>query len=665
MVLETLTLFGVLFASYNSWHKQDKELNQRILKKQQQLTKVNKAEKDLKPASVNSPTLATFTCPTIAMIFAVGGGLFYPPVALFSIPFLLYAGRSQFIAAWHLIRHGRVDIETLTAGAITGTLITGHFVLASLFSFLFTASVYLTSRVIQKSRSQLFDIFSKLPEHVWLVRDEVEIHTSFSEIREGDVLAVRAGEVIPADGYIVRGMAGIDQHHLTGESVPIEKGEGDTVFAATGVLSGKIYIRIHKTGAESSAMKIAEIVQHTAEYKSLTALRSETFSRQMVTPALVASAAALPLLGFSKAVAILVLHPKERLSVSAPISLLRHLKQASAQGILIKDGRSLELLNQVDTLVFDKTGTLTEEQPHVGHVHSFSHYSEDDILRFSAIAEYKQTHPLARAISAEAQRRKLTISAPDLSEYQLGYGIKVLFEQQCIRVGSVRFMQLEGVVVPEAGKMLQESVHDRGYSTVMVGLDNRVIGAVELHSTLRLEAKSVIQQITRLGRIKDTYIISGDGEAPTRHLARTLGIEHYFAQTLPHQKAALIKQLQQRGAFVCYVGDGINDAIAMKQAQVSVSLAGASHVATDTAQIILLDRGLSHLPRMFELASGFHRHMNNQLAMILGGTVWGVSAVFLAGWGLSSVMALNICTLSASLSYSLLDNKIGDKGEKN
>ena len=154
--------------------------------------------------------------------------------------------------------------------------------------------------------------------------------------------------------------------------------------------------------------------------------------------------------------------------------------------------------------------------------------------------------------------------------------------------------------------------------------------------------------------LKNIYIISGDAEAPTRQLANELGV-NYFAETLPHEKSALIETLQQQGKFVCYVGDGINDAIAMKQAQISVSLSGASQVATDTAQVVLLDRGISHLPQLFEMAGGINHHMNNQIAVTLGVSILGVSGIFLGGWGIASIMVLNMASLLATLGYALVD----------
>jgi Cu2+-exporting ATPase len=663
MIFQLITLAGVLVVGYKSWQRQDKAHNQRTLAEQRQVTQVQKEGKDHKSlgANLRYKLKSEYTQPlemislSMALIFSSVGGLLYPPLIYLSIPLFLYPSRRPFLVSWDLLKQGRVGIPTLMAGAVTGAVIRQHLFIASLLGFIFRIADILNSRVLHESHLQLVNIFEQAPKTVWLLKEDTEISIPLSQVTAGDILVVNAGEVIPADGHIVWGMAGIDQHRLTGESVPVEKGEGEEVFAMTLVLSGKIQVRVAKAGADTTAMKIAGILNQTADYKSLANLRAENFSHNLVHPALITAAIAWPMLGFSSAVAVLFIHPKERLSISASLSLLKHLNQASEQGILIKDGRSLELLNQVDTIVFDKTGTLTEEQPHIGSIHSLLNYNETEILQFAAIAEHKQTHPLAQAILAEAQQRNLSIPVPEHSEYKLGYGIKVIFNNQHILVGSARFMVMEQIPLLETGETLQATASEQGYGIVMVAVDGQLIGAIELLPTIRPEAKAVIQQLKQLKRIKHTCIISGDSEAPTRSLAQSLGIDNYFAQTLPDQKADIIKQLQEKDAFVCYVGDGINDAIAMKQAQVSVSLSGASHIATDTAQIVLLDQGICHLPGMFELAAKLHSHMNNLLGIMLGSTVFGTSAIFLAGWGMGQIMALNIFSILVSLGYSILD----------
>lgn len=661
MILEAIILGGVLAVGYQSWRQQQTTYNQNLLVRQQQTTQCRKKKSDEKSLETSQPKRrSSQDLASISMaVFLSGSGLLlYPYLAYLSLPFLIYPVRRKFINAWVLLKRGKIDIETLSTASIIGAVIGQRFFIGSLLGMTTIIGERLASRTIHDSHHHLVDVFQEMPETISQLKGNAEISIPSSSIKAGDVLVVSAGEVIPVDGLIVWGVAGIDEHRFTGEAIPKEKTDGDNVFAMTLVLSGKIHIRTEKASTETSAMKIAEILNQTAEYKSLTVLRAENFSRQLVKPALITSTIAWSLLGFSSAIGVLLTHPKERLLVSSPISLLRYLKRASEESMLIKDGRSLELLNQVDTIVFDKTGTLTEEQPHIGNIYSFSNYDENEVLNFAAIAEYKQTHPLAQAILNEAKQRGLSNNRPDHSEYRLGYGVKVMMNEQVIFVGSHRFMISEGFHISEFAQQLQDTTCNQGHGLIMVAVNDQLIGAIELLPTLRPEARAVIQRLKQMKHIKKTYIISGDSVNPTRHLAQELGIDHYFAQTLPQQKAELIKQLQKNGAFVCYVGDGINDAIAMKQAQVSVSLRGASQVATDTAQILLLDQGIHQLPRLFQLAKGFHGHMNSQFSIVLATSIFGVSMIFLGGWGMGQMMTLNILSLSATLGYSLVDQPV-------
>lgn len=671
MIINLILLGGILGISYKSWQKQKNIYNKQLLEKQHDKTEQQKLEYSNEAQSDNKKMKEMITIDNSASAkrrdkkdmvmlgFAIGfssiGYLIYVPLSYLAPPLTLYSTRRKLYITWQLLKQGKIELESLTAVSIIGATISGRFFISSILAFINGLGDILTARVMQESRHQLIDIYHEMPENVWLLKNGIEIATPLAEIKKGDVLIVGAGEVIPADGCIIDGVAGIDEHRFTGESMPVEKREGDKVFAMTFVLSGKIKFQIEEAGNETSAMKIANVLNHTADYKSLTVLEAESFSRQLIRPALMTSAFTWPIFGFDSAIGVIYSHPKERLKVAAPLSLLRYLKQATDEGMLIKDGRSLELLNQVDTIVFDKTGTLTEEQPHIGQVHPFAHYTEDEIIYFAAIAEHKQKHPLARAILVEAEQRQIPSPSPEHSEYRLGYGIRVIFEGQTIVVGSARFMESEGVAMSGHCATLQATIKEAGNGFILVAVDQSLIGSIELLPTIRPEAKHAICQLKKLKRIKKTYIISGDAEAPTANLAKELGIDHYFAQTLPQEKAALIEKLQKENRFVCYVGDGINDAIAMKQAQVSISLNGASQLATDTAQIILLDQGISHLPRLFELAHVFKRHMNIQLSIIMVPSALGLSTIFLTGMGMGGIMVLNMISLSSSIGYSLFD----------
>jgi len=673
MIVESFILGVVLYSGYKTWKAQDSQKSHDLLREQRHASqskltpstnkslgltgaKAKSQQAEQNPPIISNQSTLKYEIASSAVATGLATiGLISAPIAYTSIPFIIYASRTTFQTAWQLLKRGKIDIESLISGALVGAMLLRHLFVAGFLLLLYRISNYLTLRVITDSRQHLIDIFQHTPESVLVLVDEIEISIPFQQIQTGDILVVRAGETIPADGCIISGMAGVDQHILTGEAIPVEKGPGETVFAMALVLSGKIYVQVEQAGADSSAAKITKILNRTADFKSNTMLRAEAFSRQLVNPTLLASAVAWPILGISSAIAVLFAHPKDRLSMVAPISILKHLRLCSEQGVLIKDGRSLELLNQVDTIVFDKTGTLTEEQPHVGNIYCFSTYTEKEVLRYAVIAEHQQSHPLARAILAEAAHRNIEILEPEHSEYKLGYGLTVQLLGQTIRVGSIRLMESEGIRLSEEQYTIQARSQTEGYALVIVAVNDQVIGAIELLPTVRPEARNIIQQLKAVKNIKHTYIISGDSVAPTQRLAGELGIDHYFAQTLPEQKAALIEKLQRQGHFICYVGDGINDSIALKQAQVSISLAGASKIATDTAQIILMDGGISHLPLAFDLAADLNRHMNTQLSIVIGISICSVSGVFLAGLGINQVMSLNIFSLVSSLGYALID----------
>ena len=233
------------------------------------------------------------------------------------------------------------------------------------------------------------------------------------------------------------------------------------------------------------------------------------------------------------------------------------------EGILIKDGRSLELLGKVDTIVFDKTGTLTEETPGIGTIHVLAQGSSaDDILALAAAAEHRQTNPLARAILGAGAARGLTVRVPEQSEYRLGYGVRARLGGETVTIGSARFMGAEGIALPEGLHPVLEQCKELGHGVLLVARGGALAGAIELQPALRPEASATIAALRALPGIREIRILSGDRERPPRALAKKLGMDAHDAQVLPKQKAALIERLQQEGRFVCFVGDGVNDAIA-------------------------------------------------------------------------------------------------------
>ncbi|ETR73420.1 MAG: hypothetical protein OMM_00973 [Candidatus Magnetoglobus multicellularis str. Araruama] len=301
-------------------------------------------------------------------------------------------------------------------------------------------------------------------------------------------------------------------------------------------------------------------------------------------------------------------------------------------------------------MFFDKTGTLTLKQPYIKKIYTVNGLDENDILCKAAAAEYRQTHPIATAILDEANKRQIII--PDISQatYQVGYGITVQLGDQHIRVGSKSFMEMENIIIPDYIQSVMSTGHEKGHSFIFIASNNYLSGAIELAPQIRHEAQQVIQQFKQIS----LCIISGDDETPTRKLAKKLGIDQYYAGVLPEQKADLVKQLQDQGKKVCFVGDGINDSIALKTANVSVSIQGASMVALDSAQIVLMDNSLKNLPEIFRLAHDFKKNLKKSYVTVSSLTATAVGGVFLFNFEIPTVTILSSVSLCSCLIMSLL-----------
>jgi len=554
----------------------------------------------------------------VSMALAGAGNVFYPPMALLSLPGIAYITQFAVREGWRsLARDRKLTVDSLSALMKVLLVANGYLFFASFSVFMFSLNRKLLDKISDDSKKNIVDVFKQQPSTVWVLEGEVELEIPFERLKAGDVVVVGAGGVIPVDGVIADGSASVDQHILTGESQPAEKGEGDEVFALTIVLSGKVRIDVRETGERTTAAQIANILNNTISTRTDVQLWSKEISDRTVLPTFALGAIAFPFVGRTGALGFVNSHFKYRATIASAIGVLNYLDKASHHGILVKDGHTFEVLKNVDTLVFDKTGTLTEEQPTVGTIHVLGETSEQEVLRLAAAAETKQRHPIARAVLAKAA--ELALELPDIEDaaYKVGYGLTVGVEGKLVRVGSLRFMREEGVVVPPSLYATQERCHERGSPMVAVASGDTVVGAIELMATVRAGTRAIIQELVEQCGVEATYIISGDHEAPTRRLAKELGIGGYFAEVLPEAKGGLVAGLRRSGKSVCYIGDGINDAIALQEADVSISIRGASTVATDSAQIILMDQTLERLPYLFKMGRRFTGHMRQVVAVVM------------------------------------------------
>jgi Cu2+-exporting ATPase len=560
------------------------------------------------------------------------GSVLFPPLQFAG---LAWAGSPVFRifqSGFTQLERGRVTTDVLTGILLAGALWGGYFLFVNLGLWFWVFVHWLALKTEAQSKQGVIDLFAEQGRLAWKMVEGTAIEVPVEQVHVGDLIAIQAGQTAPLDGWIVEGWALIDQHTLTGEAQPAEKGPDDRVLAGTLVLSGRVMVRVEKAGDATTAAEIGRMLTDTRAFTESLAFRANAFNDKVALPCILLGMGSLPFIGLNSALAVLMATPGYRMILYGPLSLLSHLHIAAREGILIKDGRSLELLREVDTIVFDKTGTLTIEQPEVREIHTCPGFRRETVLRFAAIAETGQTHPIARAIlEAAADEGILAVDTGDI-EYQVGYGISVKLEGVTVRVGSMRYMRLSEIPVPAEVQALQDTAHNAGHSLVLVGVDQWIAGAIVLQPAVRPEARAIVRQLR--GRGARIYIMSGDHDAPTQRLARQLGMDSYFAEVLPTEKADLVRRLQAQGRKVCFIGDGINDAIALKCANVSISLHGATAIATDTAQIVLMDGDLIKLPRIFELAKELEDNMQvNFIAATVPAVVIIFSALFL-GLGL-------------------------------
>ncbi|MBV8378852.1 MAG: heavy metal translocating P-type ATPase [Verrucomicrobia bacterium] len=586
------------------------------------------ADLDL-PLASTSLGLAAATEFLVPLFFPVSAAVFFYSV----IPSFKNAHKVVF-------KEKRLGVDVLDAIVALTCLATGQIFAGSVLAWCLSFGRKLVKKTEDDSKKMLLNVFGKQPRFVWLYRDGVEIETPLEKLRLGDVIIVHTGETIPVDGEIVDGIAMIDQHALTGESAPAEKAVGDKVFAATIMLAGKIHVAVRSTGSETTSAKLARILNDTAGYKLRSQSHGEELADKAVVPTLALAGLGLGTIGLNGATAIINCDLGTGIRMAAPLGMLTSLTLCAQHGILVKDGRALELLRKVDTFLFDKTGTLTRERPEVGRILAFSSYSEEQILQWAAAAENKFSHPIARAILSRFESLGVPLPATDESKYHVGYGITVSVAGRTVRVGSARFMKHEGISLPDALQRELETVHDAGNSLIMVGVNGELGGAIEMRASHRPEVQDVIDGLRERG-VKHLAIISGDHDRPTRALAEKLGMDRYFAEVLPQDKAKYVELLQKEGRIVCFVGDGINDSIALKKANVSISLRGASTIATDTAQVVFMEESLSKLVQLRDISRDLQHNVDRSWGIILVPNILCMTGAFAAGFGVMHSMVFN------------------------
>ncbi|HVE17333.1 MAG TPA: heavy metal translocating P-type ATPase, partial [Chthoniobacterales bacterium] len=573
----------------------------------------------------------SLTIASVSLGVAVGASFVTPVLLPVGAALMLYTAMPSFRRAWHtIVEERRLGVDVLDSIIFVSCLFTGQIFAGAMTAWFLSFGRKLLLQTQAESTKILLEVFGKQASLARVLRNGVGVEIPIEQIEHGDRIEVHTGEAVPVDGIIRKGDAVLDQHSLTGESTPVEKTVGDSVLASTLLLAGTIIVEVERTGKETTASQIGEILTNTVAYKLRAQSRGEEMADQAVIPTLGLAAVAALTVGPSSGLAVINSEVGTGIRMAAPLGMLTSITRCARNGILVKDGRALENMRKVDTVLFDKTGTLTREKPEVHRIFACDGFHEDEILTWAAAAEQRFSHPIARAVLEHFARSGRPLPALDSSKYKVGYGISVEIGGRLVRVGSRRFLEQEKVRVPAALDRQMQALHAEGHSFVCVAAGGELAGVIELRTSHRPEAEEIITGLRARG-VDHIAIISGDHEQPTRRLAEHLGVDRHFAEVLPQDKARYVELLQAEGRTVCFVGDGINDSIALKKANVSISLRGASTIATDTAQIVFMEESLARVCDLFDYSHDLERNVNRSWNLIAIPNGLCVAGVFLFG----------------------------------
>lgn len=573
-------------------------------------------EKEEKKNKLSTKVESGLPLAVTSMGFAALTVAFAPLLIPLSIGLVTYTATPTFKEAWQSLKRRQIKVDILDAIVVSFCLVMNQIVAAALMVWILEIAGKVLASTQEQSKKFLTQIFGKQARFAWLLKDGQEMQISVEKLKKGDVIVVSTGEQVPADGEIIEGEAMFDQQSLTGEAAPAEKKVGDQVFASTTILAGKIQLTVKEAGENTTAAKIMSIINQSANYKTKVHSRGEKIADKMVLPTLGLAAVGTMTAGPNAALAIINADYGTGIRVAAPMAVLASIANASRHGILIKNGAVLETITNVDVFLFDKTGTLTYDVPEVANVICVGdHFRPEEVLAYAASAEEKFTHPIAKAILAKAKKLGLKLPKRDESRYHVGFGIEVTIEGKLVKIGSCRFIERENIEIPQKIKKQVEEIRQEGGTVIMVGIDDQLAGVIDLETSQRNEATEVIRELKRRG--KETVLISGDHHSTTKKMAGELGVDRFFAEVLPQDKADHVRKLQKEGKKVAMIGDGVNDSPALSRADVSISLRGASDIATDVADVVFMDGDLTRFSYLFEVAEKLQKNVRRSFAMIL------------------------------------------------
>ncbi len=536
----------------------------------------------------------------------IGGALpfktsFHPAIVTIIISGtpILYSSIKKFIKNRGI---SRISSALLISIAMIAAIIIGDIFAAGEVAFIMAIGEILEELTTARAKKGLKNLISLSPTTTRRIKNGQEEIMPADKIKVGDIIRVLSGETIAVDGIIVGGNTSVDQSVMTGESLPVDKTVGDEIYCGTMNCFGSVDVRATRVGEDSSLQRLISLVKQAEENKAPMARTADRWASLLVPAALlIAILTGIITRDIVRAVTVLVVFCPCALVLATPTAIMAAIGQATKHGVIIKSGEALEKMSRADTVAFDKTGTLTMGTLSVSDVVPFN-TNVDTLLSLTASAELKSEHPLGKAITEYAHQNKINITEPQEFKMLTGKGVCAAVNGKNVLCGSEQFITQNKISINSQMSKLLDVLRSQGKATVISVYDGDILGVIALTDTLRTDTKDIINRLSILNT--DTVLLTGDNILTAEFFANQVGIKNIYAQLLPDGKVEKISEMQKNAKTVCMVGDGVNDAPALKTADIGIAMGNVgSDIAVDAADIALINDDISKLPYLKRLAN--------------------------------------------------------------
>ena len=574
-----------------------------------------------------------------------------------SLGMFLHSSWGIFSGGFKKLFSGKLTVEVLDLSAIAASLLMRDFKTASTLVLLLGFGEKLEEWTRRKTMTNLTRSLAMNIDTVWIVKDGHELEVPLSSVTKEDLLKVRAGSAIPVDGKVIGGSATVNQASMTGESIGVLRTEGSTVYAGTVVEDGELLIQPTAVGQGTRLNKIIQFIENSEKVKANVESKAMKIADKVVPYSFLLSGLVwLFTRNLQRAAAVLMVDYSCALKMSTPVAFMSSMREGASHKILIKGGRYIEELAQVDTVVFDKTGTLTESHPKVSEVIPLGTWDRDTVLRNAACLEEHFPHPVAKAIVRAAADEELHHEEEHAEvKYVVGHGICTELNGEKVLIGSRHYIEEDEGVDCSGAEEIIESIASKGHTVLYLSRNGKLEGLIGIEDPIRKESVEVIEELRNLG-IQNIVMLTGDGPRTAKNVAARLDIKEYYCQVLPEGKAQIIERMVKSGRKVLMVGDGINDSPALTAANVGVSLSEAADLAREVAAVVLLENNLKHLPLAIKLGkrtlSRIHQNFRASVGLNTAFLAGGLAGVLPAAVGavLHNVTTVGV-TLNAARAY--------------